>query len=191
MDSIILMGIKHCGKSTQGKLISKKMDLPFFDTDNVITDIFKKSPREIYMELGEKGFRNAETEACKFVQDYALKNKAALVVATGGGICNNKEALNILHTVGKFVFLMADEKTAGDRIVREIITEADGTMSNLPAYIAKKNPSTILDVRNIFHNFYEERCRLYSDICDIKVQLKNAGKDENRDLIIEMLGKIS
>ena len=37
--SIILVGIKHCGKSTQGKALSKKLSFDFYDTDSVIEEL--------------------------------------------------------------------------------------------------------------------------------------------------------
>ena len=63
--SIILMGIKHCGKSTQGRIISKKLSVPFFDTDDVVFEMTGKTPRQIYTELGNEGFQEAEEKACK------------------------------------------------------------------------------------------------------------------------------
>ena len=49
--SIVLMGIKHCGKSTQGRIISKKLSVPFFDTDDVILEMTGKTPRQIYTKF--------------------------------------------------------------------------------------------------------------------------------------------
>ncbi|MBQ1794978.1 MAG: shikimate kinase, partial [Treponema sp.] len=48
--TIALMGIKHCGKSTQGKILAKKMGSDFYDTDEVIAEQTGKSPRQIYTE---------------------------------------------------------------------------------------------------------------------------------------------
>mgnify|MGYP003541431241 FL=1 len=67
MKTIVLMGIKHCGKSTQGKIISQKLGLPFYDTDDVITLLTGKTPREIYTEKGAEGFMEAEKYACEYV----------------------------------------------------------------------------------------------------------------------------
>ena len=53
MRSIILLGIKHCGKSTQGKLLSNHLGCPFFDTDDEVTKLTGKSPRELYIQLGK------------------------------------------------------------------------------------------------------------------------------------------
>ncbi|WP_294429705.1 shikimate kinase [uncultured Treponema sp.] len=200
MNSIILLGIKHCGKSTQGKLLSKHFGCPFFDTDDEVTALTGKTPREIYSEQGKDAFIEAERNACEKLAEKILNQSQnegecvssdgiACVIATGGGICNNPAALEALHKTGKFVFLNADEKTAADRIVREIKYDGVGVMKNLPAYIAKENPENVADVRAIFHNFYEERQKIYKDLCDIEVKLNyTATKTENMEKIIKALG---
>ncbi|MEE3314501.1 MAG: shikimate kinase [Treponema sp.] len=188
--SLVLMGIKHCGKSTQGRLLAKKLSLPFFDTDTLIEDATGKSPRQIYNESGADAFKDAEYEACKKLADELSAKGTDAVIATGGGICMNERAVETLRSLGKCVFLVADEKLASDRIVREAVTEEDGTLSNLPAYIACKNPSTILDVRKIFHDFYMERTKLYSRIADLCVEMKQVPKDENLRNILEAVGAL-
>jgi len=182
--SIILLGIKHSGKSTQGKLAAKHFECDFFDTDDEITRITGKTPRQIYTESGQEAFLKAEEEACRTLAENT-KNGKRVVIATGGGICNNKAALEELHKIGIFVFLDSDEETACSRIVREIKYGEDGSMTNLPAYIAKENPSDITDVRKIFHGFYTERQKIYKSICDISVKLaRSATKQENCEKII-------
>ena len=177
MDSIILMGIKHCGKSTQGKILSKKLDVKFYDTDSVVEQMTGKTAREIYAQNGKDAFLDAELKACEFIASDAGNNKC--VIATGGGICNNTKALEVLRKIGKFVFLNAQEKTACDRIVREVKIEKDGSLSNLPAYISKNNPHSLDEVRAIFHEFYVNRVKIYTQIADICVEMENAPKDVN------------
>ena len=184
MSSIILLGIKHCGKTTQGKLLSKHFSCPFFDTDDEVTALTGKTPRELYSELGKDAFLEAEKNACKRLAEK-LSGSERAVIATGGGICNNPDALAELHKIGTFLFLNADEKTASDRIVREIAYDAVGSMKNLPAYIAKENPRNVQDVRAIFHNFYIERQKLYQAVCDIEIKLEHsASKSENTKKIL-------
>ena len=184
MSSIILLGIKHCGKTTQGKLLSKHFSCPFFDTDDEVTALTGKTPRELYSELGKDAFLEAEKNACKRLAEKLSASERA-VIATGGGICNNPDALAELHKIGTFLFLNADEKTASDRIVREIAYDAVGSMKNLPAYIAKENPKNVQDVRAIFHNFYIERQKLYQAVCDIEIKLEHsASKSENTKKIL-------
>ncbi|MEE3315022.1 MAG: shikimate kinase [Treponema sp.] len=189
MRSLILMGIKHCGKSTQGRLLAKKLALPFFDTDTVIEEMSGKSPRKIYNESGAEAFKEAEYEACKNLAEELKSKGTDAVIATGGGICTNPRAVEILKSLGTCIFLIADEKLAADRIVREAKLSDDGELCNLPAYIACKSPSTILDVRHIFHDFYVERTKLYSTIADISVKMQQLPKDENLKSILEAIGK--
>lgn len=189
MNCTILMGIKHCGKSTQGKILSKKLCQKFYDTDDLIQELTGKTPREIYTEKGAEGFMNAEAEACKNLAEKLSEKSENAVIATGGGICNNSVALEILHKLGTFIFLETPEETAAQRIVREIKYTEDGKMTCLPAYIAKKNPDTIEDVRKYFHEFYEERVQLYSNLSDITVKMTEGSKTFNADRILQAVLK--
>ena len=185
-NAIILTGIKHCGKSTQGKLLAERLGCSFFDTDDIIFDITGKTPRQIYNEQGAQAFMQAETNACEFL---AQKNISDMVISTGGGICNNTDAVSILRKMGTIIFLEIPEKTAADRIVEEI-KYADGKMTELPAYIAKENPETEEDVRKIFSVFYIKRCSLYKEIADISIQLENKSKEENAELIWQKISAL-
>lgn len=184
-DVLILMGIKHCGKSTQGRLLAGHFDCAFFDTDDLVTEISGKSPREIYSQFGKDAFMEAEKNAC---ESLSGKISGKAVIATGGGICNNPAAVEILKNLGTLIFLNSDETTACDRIIKEIVIEQDGILQNLPAYIAKENPKSIEEVRNSFHKFYVERQKLYESICDYEVEMKPVSKSENTELILKKLG---
>ncbi len=184
--SIILMGIKHCGKSTQGRIISKKLSVPFFDTDDVIFEMTGKTPRQIYTEFGNEGFQEAEEKACSFllekINSSAEKNA---VIATGGGICGNKKALDVLKKIGTFVFLKTPERIASFRVLREISVAQDGTLSNVPAFIAKKNPRSIADAKKIFHDFFIERELIYEQLADVVIDMSGSSKEANAAKIIE------
>lgn len=184
--SIILMGIKHCGKSTQGRIISKKLSVPFFDTDDVIFEMTGKTPRQIYTELGNEGFQEAEEKACSFllekINSSAEKNA---VIATGGGICGNKKALDVLKKIGTFVFLKTPERIASFRVLREISVAQDGTLLNVPAFIAKKNPRSVADAKKIFHDFFIERECIYEQLADIVIDMSSSSKEANAAKIIE------
>ena len=108
-------------------------------------------------------------------------------MATGGGICNNQEAVDVLRSIGKTVFLIADEKTAADRIIKEASVQSDGTITGLPAYIAKKSPRSLQEARDIFHVFYEERMKLYTSIADASITMQDAPKTMNANRIMRLL----
>lgn len=184
--SIILMGIKHCGKSTQGRIISKKLSVQFFDTDDVVFEMTGKTPRQIYTELGNEGFQEAEEKACSFllekINSSAEKNA---VIATGGGICGNKKALDVLKKIGAFVFLKTPERIASFRVLREISVAQDGTLLNVPAFIAKKNPRSVADAKKIFHDFFIERECIYEQLADVVIDMSSSSKEANAAKIIE------
>lgn len=207
--SYILLGIKHSGKSTQGKILAKKLNCKFYDTDEAVTRATGKTPRQIYNESGAEAFMQAELDACSKIIEtcqMSIQQQAAsappaatshpgkqrakrAVIATGGGICDNEAAIATLRNFGKFIFLETPEKTAADRIVRKISVDSDGNMQNLPAYIKKENPQDILGVRKIFHAYYEKRTKAYKKIADITVKLENAPIWKNAELIWEKISK--
>ncbi|MBQ0039381.1 MAG: shikimate kinase [Treponema sp.] len=191
MKTIVLMGIKHCGKSTQGRLIAQKTGLPFYDTDNVIEEMTGKSPREIYTEKGQEGFIEAEKEACRFVKEQTADKGLVAVIATGGGICNNRQAVEILKSFGTLVFLEVEEHIATSRVLREIKVSPEGILSNMPAYIAKKNPRTLEDCGNIFHDFFVEREKIYKEMVDLSIDVSGLSKGENADKIIATVKDLS
>ncbi len=162
--------------------------MPFFDTDDEIKNLTGKSPRQIYNEDGKEAFLEAEKNACEQLVQKLSSENASAVIATGGGICTNKAATDILHKIGTFVFLNVEEFTAANRIIREIETDESGSLKNLPAYIAKENPSDISEVRKIFHSFYEERKKMYLSLCDVEVKInQGASKQQNLEIILSKL----
>lgn len=185
--SIILCGIKHCGKSTQGKRIASALGLDFYDTDDLILEQCGMDARALYKSQGKDAFIAAELRACEFLRDKLSGKGTQAVIATGGGICQNDPAMQILKALGLIVYLEIDEKSAAGRIVREARFLPDGTIQNLPAYIAAKNPRDESQARAIFHDFYEERTKKYRSLADITVQMQGS-RSENTKKILSELG---
>ena len=184
---IILLGIKHCGKSTLGRMLAAQFNCPFFDTDDVIAEMTGKTPREIYQQQGAEAFMEAEARACDYLSRYlASLGEDEYVIATGGGICNNQEALDSLQRLGFFLFLEVPEEVAAQRIIDEI-QWVDGVMTNLPAYIASENPTSTEDAERIFSGFYKERTTRYRKLAQITCNLTGVTPEENCQLICEAL----
>lgn len=182
--AIILCGIKHCGKSTQGKKISEELKLDFYDTDDLIYDQTGLDARSLYKSQGKEAFMQAELKACQFLQESL---KSAAVIATGGGICENQEAVKILKEIGTIVYLEIAEKAAADRIVREAKFLADGSIQNLPAYIANKNPANEKEVRELFHSFYIERTQKYKSLANVTILMQGSSRFKNMKKILRAL----
>ena len=87
MISPVFCGIKHCGKSTLGRLIASASGVPFTDTDEELEKEFfrregkKAACRTIFREYGEEYFRKLEADVIRSLSDGKLR-----VIALGGGV---------------------------------------------------------------------------------------------------------
>ena len=85
------------GKSTIGRQLSKRLGLPFADTDSVIESRLRVSIRSFFEEQGEEAFRDIEQAT---IEELTLINCG--VLATGGGAVlrqANRDALKQRSTV--------------------------------------------------------------------------------------------
>ncbi|MBR1639862.1 MAG: hypothetical protein IJ688_10800 [Treponema sp.] len=183
--SIVLMGLKHCGKTTHGKLLAERLEVDFFDTDQIIEETVGKSVRLLYKTKGVSEFMQEEEKACeKIIKENEGKR---IVVSTGGGICDNPPALTILRELNTLVFLRLDITFSIERVMSKISMEKPGKFINIPAYVEAENPKKLSDVRDIMMKKYQERYQHYESIADEVIDIKNAPIDENFKLICEAL----
>lgn len=181
LNSIVFMGCKHCGKSTHGKTLAQKLNVNFYDTDIVLESIVGESFRDYYAKNGASAFLRAEEAACKkIITDNTDKQ---IVVATGGGICENAPALNELRHLGKFVFLELDIDFSVQRILSKIYQNELGTFINAPAYVLNAEPKNMGDVQNILMEKFKTRFEQYRNVADITIPLKNVSIEENFRII--------
>ncbi len=78
---IFLIGFMGCGKTHWGRELSQKLELPFFDLDNVIEEKEEKDISSIFAEMGEEYFRMLE----KDVLYMLTESHENFVMACGGG----------------------------------------------------------------------------------------------------------
>ena len=98
----ILLGFMGSGKSTVGKLLAKKLGFGFVDIDKVVEKKYGMTVEEIFREKGEEFFRDEETKVVK-----ELQGKRARVIATGGGIVEREENVELLRKIGVVIYLCA------------------------------------------------------------------------------------
>ena len=84
-ENIVFLGMMGSGKTTIGKLVSKKLNLNFFDTDKTIEDELNMKISKIFREKGENFFREFEEKIT-----LNILKKKNIVIAIGGGAFLNK-----------------------------------------------------------------------------------------------------
>ncbi|CAA9570057.1 Shikimate kinase I [uncultured Synechococcales cyanobacterium] len=90
--NLYLVGLMGVGKTTVGRLLAKKLNYHFFDTDSVIEQLMGQSVTEIFATAGEPEFRRLESQVLSELSAY--KN---LAIATGGGIVLERLNWSYLH----------------------------------------------------------------------------------------------
>ncbi|WP_313807198.1 shikimate kinase [Flavobacterium sp.] len=81
MRKIILVGYMGSGKTTIGKLLSEKLQLPFFDLDDLIENETQNTISQIFAEQGEIKFRKIEHT----VLNQFIDSNDEFVLSLGGG----------------------------------------------------------------------------------------------------------
>jgi XRE family transcriptional regulator, aerobic/anaerobic benzoate catabolism transcriptional regulator len=94
-----LVGLRGAGKSTLGKLLAEKLDVPFVELDRMVEQQYGASIPLLIEMSGVATFRRHE-RACL---ERVIAENEAVVIATAGGIVSNPETYGLLlrrtHTV--------------------------------------------------------------------------------------------
>jgi shikimate kinase len=112
--TIVLIGMMGAGKSSLGKRLAARLDLPFVDADSEIEAAANTSIAEIFSRYGEAFFREGERRVI-----HRLLNGNATVLATGGGAYMNPDTrAAIAASRGLAIWLKADFETLLARVRR-------------------------------------------------------------------------
>ncbi len=103
--NFVLIGMPGSGKSSIGKLLAKKLNREFIDTDALIESKIGEPIQKFIIDNGEEKFREIEAEIVK-----DLENIKGKVIAVGGGTILREENVKILKENGAFIYLERELK---------------------------------------------------------------------------------
>ena len=164
--NIYLIGLMGSGKTTLGKVLSKKLDKHFYDSDQVIEEKLGVNVPMIFEYEGEAGFREREKDILK-----ELVSKQNIVLATGGGIILSESNRDLLAKNGIVIYLKSNQK---DLVLR---------MKNDKTRPLLKNGNVELIIKKLC----QEREPLYEEIADFKVVTKNKRINEVVNEIVRII----
>jgi shikimate kinase len=110
---IVLVGLMGAGKSTVGRRLAKRLNLPFVDTDTAIADAAGFSAGEVFERFGEEEFRDGERRVVA-----RLVNGEVCVIATGGGAYVDPRTRQLLNERAITVWLDAPVDILAERTSR-------------------------------------------------------------------------
>ncbi len=153
--SIVLIGLMGCGKSSIGRRLATRLELPFVDADGEIEQAAGKTVAEIFSEDGEDVFRDGERRVIA-----RLLSNSAQVLATGGGAFMNAKIRDNIHDRGISIWLRADLDLLMQRVARRThrpLLQTD-------------------DPRAVMQNLIDQRYPVYQH-ADITVDSQHAAHD--------------
>jgi shikimate kinase len=99
------------GKSEVGKLLAKRLQREFFDTDELIERAAGQPIARIFAEKGEPHFRELENQV---IREVCQGQKS--VIATGGGAIVNMDNASCLKKSGTVICLTASPEIIVQRV---------------------------------------------------------------------------
>lgn len=114
--SVVLVGMMGAGKSTVGRRLALRLQLPFLDADTEIEAAARMSIPDIFETQGESYFRDGEARVIA-----RLLDSGPAVLATGGGAFMREETRNRIRDKAVSIWLKAD----ADVIMRRVRRRAD------------------------------------------------------------------
>lgn len=152
--NIVLTGFMGTGKSTVGRILAKKLQFSFVDTDVWIEEKNGMSIPDIFSQMGEGAFRKMEQAAA-----VSLSQDTGQIVSTGGRMMLD------LHNVQAFepnsyIFCLT---ASAEEIFRRVTSDAEG----------QERP--LLKGENPMHkivSLLEERTPLYAQFPQIQTESK-------------------
>ncbi len=111
--SLVLVGMMGAGKSSIGRRLATRLNLPFADADTEIETAAGMTIPEIFERHGEPYFRAGEARVIARLLEHGPQ-----VLATGGGAIMDQRTRDLVHIKGVSIWLKADLEVLSKRTKR-------------------------------------------------------------------------
>lgn len=164
---IVLVGLMGVGKSTIGRRLANRLNLPFVDSDDEIETAAGMKVGELFESYGEDYFRDGERRVIARLMDGSVK-----IIATGGGAFVNDETRELILKEAVAIWLNADIEVLAERVSRR----------DTRPLVRDTDPKTVLS------ELAGKRNQFYSQ-APIHIQSGEGAHEDTVDRILEALGK--
>jgi shikimate kinase len=160
--SLVLVGMMGAGKSSIGRRLAARLEIPFVDADAEIERAAGMTISDMFAKHGEASFRSGEARVIA-----RLLEAGPQVLATGGGAFMNTDTRVLIGQKGISIWLKADY----DILMRRIRRRNDRPLLNT------ENPADTLK------RLIEERYPVYG-LADVTVHSRDVPHDTIVDEIL-------
>ena len=161
--NLVLLGMMGSGKSTIGSIISKKLNIKFYDTDKFIEKETDMKINEIFRVKGEAFFRDLEEKIILKI----LQTSNSIISLGGGSFINQKIRAEVLRN-NLSIWLNWKNSTLINRIKN-----------------SKKRPLTLNLKSNEMIKLIEERSKFYEK-AHFKINCDKITKTEITNKILDL-----
>ncbi len=168
---LFLVGFMATGKTTIGKRLSSKLNLPFYDSDREIELSLGCSINEYFRIYGESKFRAIEE---KVIIEKIQNNKDNnFIMSLGGGAYLNHSIRKLINFIGISIWLNSDIDIIYNRLKKS----------------KNKRPLIItFNTKQKLEKLLKERILHYQK-AHIQVNIINTGKDKMSDIILNQINE--
>lgn len=164
-EPVFLCGMMGSGKTSVGKILAEKCNVPFQDLDSLIEDAENLKISEIFESKGESYFREIEQKLL-----IQKSQQVEGVLSLGGGSLQNQMIVDHLKVLGWLVYLKEPEHSLVERLEN-----------------SKKRPMLKnTDVKNKISSLLKERSKFYEQ-AHITIERNGKNKEETADEILKKL----
>ena len=100
VSSLTLIGMPGVGKSSLGKMFSKRYGFSFLDTDDVLTDSFQMNLESYIQSEGLEAFKRKERDVL-----VSISPTIQTVIGTGGSVVYSSEAMEHLQSFSIIMYM--------------------------------------------------------------------------------------
>jgi len=166
---LFLVGFMATGKTTIGKRLSTRLNLPFYDSDKEIELTLGCSINEYFRTKGEIKFRAIEEKVIiEKIQNNKEKN---FIMSLGGGAYLNHNIRELIRFFGISIWLNGNIDIIYNRLKNS----------------RNERPLTVtFNTKEKLKKLLKERM-LYYEKADIKVNIINTNKDKMSNIILNQI----
>jgi shikimate kinase len=165
---IVLIGLMGVGKSTVGKRLAARLDLPFVDADHEIERAAGLNVAEIFARFGEAHFRDGERRVIARLIDGQPK-----IIAAGGGAFMQQDTRDLILSRATAIWLDADVDILVERVRRRAGTR--------PLLVGKDEREVLAQLAALRNPYYA--------LAPIHVRSQSQPHDETVEVIVKALAK--
>lgn len=169
MVNYVFVGLPLSGKSKYANILGKSLNKKVTDMDSTIESTHKMSIPTIFKELGEKTFRQYETDL--IIEMY---QSHSMIISTGGGVIESQANMDLLKQNGVIIYLDKNPEDLAKKVIygRPLIKKSEDILNlakkRIPLYT--KNSDIIITLENetnknvnaIKDGVYEYTCNKWS-----------------------------